>query len=115
MNLVKAFVVGWLSGWVVGVITAERWRNMGLGYAQGSARVDDPTQPVPVSPSAPPQTARSQASVLIVTGAKTDYALVRNQVQRVLPWLSVRPATAGGVAAATSGRSSDDGGVANAS
>jgi hypothetical protein len=92
MSTMKTYVAVWLMGWITGLITAERWRTMGVGYAQATTPagvVETGTASTPTDTSPP----KPKVSAAIVAGAKTDYARARNRLERHVPW--VKPRLAG--------------------
>ena len=84
MKLVRVFIVGWVSGWVAGLVMAERWRRLGGDSAPMMPNAVESVESgtadrVPTIP---------RVSTVIVSGARADYERGRLLLRRVVPWTS---------------------------
>ena len=82
MKLVRVFVVGWVSGWVAGLVMAERWRRLG----DDSVPVTTNAVESDASGTAERMPAMPNLSTVIVSGARADYERGRHLLRRVAPW-----------------------------
>ena len=84
MKLVRVFVVGWISGWVAGLVMAERWRRLGEDSVPVTTNAVESVE----SGTAERVPAIPRVSTVIVSGARADYERGRLLLRRVVPWTS---------------------------
>ena len=87
MKMIRVFGLGWIGGWIAGLVMAERWRRMGADPVYVVANLEyavetDASSPVERS------SAMSNLSAVVISGVKADYARSRHLLGRVAPWTS---------------------------
>jgi hypothetical protein len=84
MKSLRVYLMGWVTGLVVGVVLVERWRRTGHLLPTPDS-VDEVAETAPASPPPAPAASQQKLSTAVVAGAKADVLHVRRLIVRTIP------------------------------